>query len=62
MKSDSRLIKIIVATILMTAVYMLLKLCNIVDFSWLWVFSPIWITFILIVVIYCIYFIWILTH
>lgn len=62
MKSDSRLIKIIVATVLITAVYMLLKLCNIVDFSWLWVFSPIWITFILIVVIYCIYFIWILTH
>jgi len=62
MKSDSRLIKIIVATVLITAVYMLLKLCNIVDFSWLWVFSPIWITFILFVVIYCIYFIWILTH
>lgn len=38
MKSDSRLIKIIVATVLITAVYMLLKLCNIVDFSWLWVF------------------------
>ena len=30
---------------LLTIVFIVLKLCHIIDWSWLWVLSPIWITF-----------------
>jgi hypothetical protein len=38
---------------LLTIVFITLKLCNVIQWSWIWVLSPIWITplFIIVVVI-----------
>ena len=38
---------------LLTIVFVVLKLCKVIDWSWLWVLSPIWISaaFILIIVV-----------
>ena len=33
-------------------VFIVLKLCNVISWSWLWVFSPIWITIIIAVVVF----------
>lgn len=30
---------------LLTALFVVLKLCNVITWSWVWVVSPIWITF-----------------
>ena len=30
---------------LLTALFVILKLCNVITWSWVWVMSPIWITF-----------------
>lgn len=30
---------------LLTIVFITLKLCNVINWSWIWVISPIWITF-----------------
>ena len=32
--------------IILFLIFMILKLCNVIDWSWWWVFSPIWITFV----------------
>jgi ABC-type nickel/cobalt efflux system permease component RcnA len=29
---------------LLTVAFVVLKLCNVIDWSWWWVFSPLWIT------------------
>lgn len=42
---------------LLTIVFIVLKLCKVIEWSWLWVLSPLWISFgltILIVIIVCI--------
>jgi len=31
--------------LLLTLVFIILKLTNVISWSWLWVFSPIWISF-----------------
>jgi len=36
---------------LLTIVFITLKLCKVIDWSWLWVLSPIWITAGIVVVI-----------
>ena len=36
---------------LLTIVFITLKLTNLIAWSWLWVLSPIWITFLLIVLL-----------
>ena len=36
---------------LLTIVFVVLKLCKVIDWSWWWVFSPIWIPFAIIIVI-----------
>ena len=33
------------STILLTIVFIILKLYNVIGWSWIWVLSPIWITF-----------------
>ena len=38
-------------TVLLTIAFIVLKLCGVIDWSWMWVLSPIWISTILIVVI-----------
>lgn len=30
---------------LLTIVFITLKLCNVINWSWIWILSPIWITF-----------------
>lgn len=39
-----------VLSILLIA-FVILKLCHVIDWSWWWVFSPIWIPFILLIII-----------
>ena len=42
---------------LLTIVFIVLKLCGVIQWSWLWVLSPLWISFalaIIIIIIYCI--------
>lgn len=36
---------------LLTVAFIVLKLCGIIDWSWVWVLSPIWISIILIIII-----------
>ena len=36
---------------LLTIVFIVLKLCKVIDWSWLWVLSPIWISIGLVIVI-----------
>ena len=36
---------------LLTIAFIILKLCNVITWSWVWVLSPLWISFILIVLI-----------
>lgn len=38
----------------LTAVFVGLKLANVIAWSWLWVLSPIWIPIAVIIVIFCI--------
>ena len=40
---------------LLTIVFIVLKLCNVIDWSWVWVLSPIWISAILVIVVLFIY-------
>lgn len=40
----------IVFTDLLTIVFIVLKLCNIINWSWIWVLSPIWIPLALLIV------------
>ena len=35
----------------LTLIFIVLKLCKVIDWSWLWVLSPIWITFLIAVLI-----------
>ena len=36
---------------LLTIVFIALKLCGVISWSWLWVLSPLWISFSLVVII-----------
>ena len=36
---------------LLTIVFIVLKLCGIISWSWIWVLSPLWISFSLVVII-----------
>jgi len=40
---------------LLTIVFIALKLCGVIKWSWLWVLAPIWIPLVLVVVILLIY-------
>ena len=44
---------------LLTIVFIVLKLCNVIDWSWLWVLSPLWISAIITVLIVVIFFLFI---
>lgn len=37
---------------LLTLIFLILKLCNVITWSWIWVLSPIWISIILYVVLF----------
>jgi hypothetical protein len=34
---------------LLTIAFIVLKLCHVIDWSWVWVLSPIWISFLLVI-------------
>ena len=36
---------------LLTIAFIVLKLCHVIEWSWLWVLSPLWISFIIIMVV-----------
>ena len=36
---------------LLTIAFIVLKLCNVISWSWWWVLSPLWISFILLIVV-----------
>lgn len=38
-------------TSLLTIAFIVLKLCHVIEWSWLWVLSPLWIPFALVIVI-----------
>lgn len=42
-------------TSLLTLVFITLKLCKVINWSWWWVLSPVWITAILVVIIFVIF-------
>lgn len=45
--------------VILTIVFVVLKLCEVITWSWWWVFSPIWITWsivIVLIVIFAIFF------
>ena len=44
---------------LLTIVFIVLKLCGVINWSWVWVLSPLWITAILGILIIVIMIIWI---
>lgn len=35
---------------LLTIVFIILKLCGVINWSWIWVLSPIWISIILVII------------
>lgn len=35
----------------LTLIFIVLKLCKVIDWSWIWVLSPIWISFLLVLII-----------
>lgn len=41
----------------LTLIFIVLKLCGVISWSWLWVLSPLWITFVVAIVIGIIMFI-----
>ena len=44
---------------ILTIVFIVLKLCKIIDWSWVWVLSPIWISMLLwMVIIMVVYIVW----
>ena len=42
---------------LLTIVFIALKLCGLITWSWLWVLSPLWIPFVIVITIF---FVWVL--
>lgn len=42
------------ATGLLAVAFIVLKLCNVINWSWVWVLSPIWITCILCIIVFAI--------
>ena len=44
----------IIIPILMTALFFMLKLANIIDWNWIWIFAPLWIP--LIIIAFCMVF------
>lgn len=45
----------------LTIVFMVLKLCKVINWKWIWVFAPVWLSLVLAVVasiIYIILYIW----
>ena len=45
---------------ILTIAFIVLKLCKIIDWSWAWVLSPVWISMLLWMVIIVVYVVWII--
>lgn len=35
----------------LTLIFIVLKLCGVIDWSWLWVLSPIWLSFLIVLIV-----------
>lgn len=42
----------------LTIVFIILKLCNVISWSWLWVLSPMWISLAICIIVIIIYFLY----
>lgn len=40
---------------LLTVAFVVLKLCNVINWPWVWVLAPLWISFILGILVFAIY-------
>ena len=40
---------------ILTLVFIVLKLCKVVDWSWWWVLSPVWIPFVIVLGLFALY-------
>jgi len=40
---------------LLTVAFIVLKLCHVIDWAWVWVLSPLWISFVLGILIFAFY-------
>lgn len=49
-------------SILLFLIFLVLKLCNVIDWSWWWVFSPLWIGFGVFLVVVFICWLWFLVN
>ena len=43
-------------------IFIILKLCKVINWSWLWVLSPFWISWVLALIIFVIFIIWVSKH
>ena len=43
---------------LLAIAFIVLKLCNVIDWSWIWVLSPIWISLVLFIICVIVVIIW----
>ena len=41
-------------SIILTLIFMVLKLCKVIDWSWLWVLCPLWISYLILTIAYVI--------
>lgn len=41
--SNSKVTSLDIFTIALTLVFVILKLCHVIDWKWIWVLSPLWI-------------------
>lgn len=44
---------------LLTVAFIVLKLCHVINWSWVWVLSPLWIGWAIVILGFAIFFIWI---
>lgn len=47
---------------LLQVAFIVLKLCDVIDWSWLWVLSPMWISFFVALVVILLMFVWMKKH
>jgi len=40
---------------LLTVAFIVLKLCHVINWAWVWVLSPLWISFLLVILVFAIY-------
>lgn len=52
MSEQERIPFFVIVTWILAIVFMVLKLCKVIDWHWAWVFSPLWIRYVICLVSY----------